>query len=183
MFEIIKTCFEKKKIVSVYTRSDRPEMHYVGYISKYNESELLLSHISRNGLYDGFILLRTEMIYRLEFDGPYEKKMETLYRMKAQRHDELIFDDDEILYPLMEYCIWKNLVVTMEYDDAFIVSGIPERQNEQFIYLRLVSDYGEDNGLSVVTKDEILKFLCDTDNEQDLRLLNTMRNSPARREQ
>ena len=173
MIQIMKYCFENRKIVSVYSNEEDTTMHLTGYIEKFNESELLLAHISAHGYYDGYILKHIEDIYRMDYGGSYERKIEELYLLKKQTHppiDTFQEGEEEILYSLLDYAKNQRLIVSLEFSDG-LLSGFVNGYDDDNLFLTLISDSGAEDGQSIVKVDEILTVSVDTDDEQDLNIL------------
>lgn len=74
MLKTIRYCFESKKCLSIYANCDDTEKHLTGFISGYNDNEILISHINSRGDYDGFILIHVGDIFQIDYDRDYEKK-------------------------------------------------------------------------------------------------------------
>lgn len=172
MLKSIQYCFKNNKVVSLYCDQEDTNSHLTGYINYYNNSELLISHINKRGEYDGFIIKHLEDVYRIHYDGDYEKKIEILYKLKTQTHPIIDAKDEGILFPLLDYAIKMDFIVTLELKDNYI-SGFINGYDDNFIQICIVNQKGINDGISVVNIDEIIAFSCDTDDEQDLKLLYT----------
>ena len=99
MIKCLNDCFENKKIASFFCNQNDTNLHLTGYVEKFNESELLIAHVSAHGYYDGYILKHLEDIYRIDYDGEYENKIEKLYKVKNQKHSSIdTFNQDEDVY-------------------------------------------------------------------------------------
>jgi len=173
MLRSIKYCYDNKLIASFYCNQNDTNGHLTGYIEKYNESEILIAHISMHGYYDGFILKHIEDIYRIDYGGEYEQKIENLYVLKKQtsRHiDTFCEDDSEILYSLLDYAKENNVLVSLEFYDNFI-SGLINGYDDGIVYLSIINEYGVEKGVSIINVDEVDTVCVDTDDEQDLKIL------------
>lgn len=173
MLKAINYCYQNKKIASFYCNQADSEIHLTGYVEKFNESEILIAHISANGYYDGFILIHTDDIYRIDYDGDYEKKIEKLYHLKKQSHqpiDTFTQGEDEILYSLLDYAKNNGHIISLYFEDSCL-SGLVDSYDDNIIYLSVISDYGIKNGISIVNVDEVSMVCVDTDDEQDLKIL------------
>lgn len=174
MIDMIKHCYEKKKIASFYYDAADTNAHLTGYIDQFNETELLIAHISEHGYYDGFILKKVEDLYRIDCGGEYEQKIENLYYSKKQTHRVIQknYRDGKksILYNIFDYAKNNELVVSLEFEDNCL-SGLIDRYDNGLIYLSILNDYGILNGRAVINIDEVLTVSVDTDDEQDLLIL------------
>lgn len=173
MIRSVNYCFQNKIIATFYCEDGNKQNLFVGYIEKFNDDEILFAHISPHGFYDGFILKHIDDVRRIDYDGEYEKKIERLYKLRQQVHKAIsTFDpnDDEILYSLLDFAKQNDYIATLELADNNI-SGLVNGYSNDMIYLDVINDYGEENGISIVNVNEILSVAVDTDHEQDLRLL------------
>lgn len=169
MINIIKYCFENNKVASFYFDKENNEKHLTGYICYYNESEFLVAHITPRGEYDGFILNKIDNVYRIDYDSEYEFKIQKLYKLKEQSHPEIRFNEEEILYTLLDFAFKNNHLVTVELQNDQVTGEV--NRYDDYICLNVVNDYGKDDGISIIEIDEIITFSCDTDREQDLKTL------------
>ena len=169
MKHTIKYCFENKKIGSFYCDLQNTEAHYTGYINAYNEREVVISHITPAGLYDGYILRRIEDFHRIDYDGSYEKKIEKLYQLRKQKHDQICFSE-ELFYSIVNYANENRSIVSIYFDDDYI-TGLISNYNDNCIFVNCINDDGQYNGVSSVLIDCISHIEIDTENEQNLSLL------------
>lgn len=173
IIECIKYCYEKNKAVSFYFDNGDRLQHLVGFIQKFNDSEILIAHISSHGFYDGFILKHIEDLKRIEYDGEYENKVHTLYALKNQEHlviDTFIENEEYILDPVLEFAEKNELVISFECEDT-VLSGLIDSFEENLLHLIILNDFGKKSGIAVIDLCEVSTISLDTDDEQDLLLL------------
>ncbi len=172
MLKSIEYCFNHKKISSFYCNKENTNLHLTGYIARYNDSEILISHINSHGNYDGFILKHIEDIYRIDYDGEYENRIERLYKLKNQSHNIIntFNSDEEILYSLLDYAKENDYIASLEFQDNFI-SGLINGYDNSMVYLSIINEYGTADGTTIIDIDEVISVAIDTDDEQDLRIL------------
>ena len=157
------------EIVSVYCDDEKPDTHLTGFLSRCDEGQMLIDHISPSGFYDGFILIHAEDIHRMDCGGKYEQKVEKLYQCRQQSHAE--FPITGSLYAsLLAFCQRERLILSAETEDAML-SGFLLDFDEDIIHLQVIDEYGEENGETIVRNDEIISFAVDTLTEQNIRLL------------
>ncbi|MCM1365313.1 MAG: hypothetical protein NC122_00190 [Faecalibacterium sp.] len=169
MIETIERCFKDRKIVSFYFNKEDNCTHLTGFIYAYNENELLVAHITPRGEYDGFILNQMSNLYKIEYDGDYEKKILNLYCLKRQSHPCIEIRGDSILFSLLDFTKDNNHLISVDLNTDKITGFV--KSYDDFITLNMVDDYGRNNGVAVVSIDEVITFSCDTSDEQDLSLL------------
>ena len=172
MLKSLECCYKEKKVVSIYTNLDDTNSHLTGYVVGFNNHEVLIAHISAHGLYDGFILKCIDDIYRIDYSSEYEQKIENLYKHKKQTHPnmELLNLKRDLFCALLDYAQDNELVITFEFEDNYL-SGFVEYYTDKTVNLKVISDYGYDNGISIIDIDKVLTVSVDTDDEQDIKML------------
>lgn len=169
MLQEIENCFKCQQIVSCYFNKDDNCVHLTGYICGFNENELLIAHITPRGEYDGFVLNNINGLYRIENNGDYENKINLLYKIKKQKHPVLNCSKNDLVSSLLSFSCEEKLLVTLELNNDSITGYVDKYDN--YVKLRVVDEYGKNNGTCIIDIDEIVTFACDTDYEQDIRLL------------
>ncbi len=144
-------------------------MHLTGFVRSCDENEILIAHINPRGEYDGFILKHLDDLYRVDCDGEYEKKIQRLYQLKEQSHPHFDCTEEGALFPLLKFAKETESLITVELEGDKITGFV--REYADLISLDAVNDFGARCGTVCVEADEIVSFSCDTDNEQDLKLL------------
>ena len=99
----IKFCRDKRKVANVYLDKEDTCHHLTGYITACNDDEVLIAHINTRGEYDGFVYEYASNVYRVEYDGEYENKIGTLYKLKHQSHPQFEPDEGNILFSLLKF--------------------------------------------------------------------------------
>lgn len=173
MQSVIKKCSNNKFVCSIYT--DDPIYHLTGYILCSNDDYVVISHINAHGLYDGYILKRTEDIYRIDYDGKYEKRIEALYLLRNQTHN-LISEDDlkydnSLLELILDIAESTHKIISIEYEDV-VISGFVDSFTEELVTLFIVDENGYQDGHTTIYLSSIETIALDTDTEQDILLLN-----------
>lgn len=172
MLKVIRKCFEKQKVVSFYFDKEDNQVHLTGYIYNYNEDEILIAHITPRGEYDGFILRKVDDLYRIDYDGDYERKIQCLYKIKKQAHPIIPCNKNAILYSLLEFANNNDLLLSLELKNDKVTGLVKKYDN--YIQLKVFNDNGIKDGECVINIDDVFVFSCDTDYEQDLKILNTV---------
>lgn len=171
----LKRICENQKIVSVYCDEDSSKF-IVGYICAVGSLYFLIKGINRNGFQDGYILKRIEDIVHLEKDGEYEKKIESLYKLRGTTHKKIdITHNEELLEQTLLLCQKAKNIVTLELieDDDYPLRG-QIISSSDVVIINKITDYGKPDGEAIVKKESIntLSFLGM--DEEDLLLLSTM---------
>jgi len=175
----LKDLKSKNLPVSIFTEKYNEENFSCGFIADIDDDFFYLNHISPNGTEDGVIARRIEDIYRIEFEGEYEKRLEKLYSLKKQDHKKYKAINREektkdVLESYLEFAKNNNLIITFasgnEENFSEFTGNIVKFEIEE-IHLRQVSFYGEIMGNILFKRADIIKFDYDTLDEKDIFLL------------
>lgn len=169
MINIVNDCMKKQKLASYYFNKEDNCVHLTGFVYAYNDNELLVAHITPRGEYDGFVLNKIENLYRVDYDGNYEKKIQQLYYLKKQTHPIIQCDKNEIVVSLLEFAYENEYLVTLELENDSVTGYVDDY--EDCVSLQVLNDNGDKNGKCIIDINEIVTFSCDTDYEQDLKIL------------
>lgn len=165
----------KNKTISIYTDRYDLESFSIGYIAAIEEPFIYINHLSTRGEEDGIILRRSDDIFRIEYDGPYEQKLERLYRLKEQKHRKYLPKTKGKLFNAFLRNIQKHKwVVTLRVGDMenFIdVTGLIEEVKEGKVYMTELTNDAHACGSVIVPIHEIYVMRCDTEYEKDIRLI------------
>lgn len=170
MFTNLNYCFNQKKIVSFYCDKNNTNLHLTGYIGCLDVDEVLIYHITQYGKYDGYILKHMCDIYRIDYDGQYEKTIEKAYRINEQSHRKVDISCEGILYSLLDFAKKNSLIISLEFQDSTI-SGFINKYDNDVVSINIIDDNGIINGISTINLDEIVSFGVDTEDEQYLNML------------
>ena len=173
MIRSVKYCYQNDLIASFYCNDGKIQQRLVGRVERFNDSEILIAHISSHGYYDGFILKHIEDVCRIEYGGAYEKRIERLYKLKKQSHKSIETfnaNEDEILFSFLDFAKANDYIICLEFVDNS-VSGLLNGYSDDVVYLEVINDYGNCDGILIANIDEIFGVAVDTDDEQDLRLM------------
>lgn len=159
------------KVVSIYCDIDRPETHLTGFIQACTEEALLVRHISKEGRYDGFVLVHPNNVFRVDVDSEYERKIYTLYHLTKQSHYDLP-EKGSPFASLIAFCMKEKFVISIEMEYE-VLTGFIKEYNEDHIHLNIIDAYGRKNGETIVACEQIISLAVDTSVEQCIRILFT----------
>ena len=170
MMKSINYCFQNNNVASFYFDREDNCIHLTGMICAYNDSELLISHITPRGEYDGFILKMISDLYKMDYNGDYEKKIINLYSLKNQTHPNININNDAQFFSLIDFAKDEKHLISAELNNDKI-TGFVIDYDDDYITLNIIDDYARSIGVTVINIDEIVTLSCDTDYEQDLKLM------------
>ena len=169
MLNIIEDCWKCKRVASFYFNKEDNCAHLTGFVLFYNAQEIVVAHITPRGEYDGYVYNKLEDLYRIEYHGNYEKKIERLYNLKKQTHKMLFYDGDNILSHLLDLARVSGRLVSLELRNDTITGYIMEYGD--YVKVNLIDENGVADGECVINIDEVVTISIDTDYEQDLERL------------
>lgn len=139
----------------------------------------MMQSISPEGSSDGYIVRRTNDIFRVDFDGVYERKIGLLYKLRNQTHSSSldhsnITANSNLFYEVLMEAKEQKSVVSISLDAAQdsitgFVKNIDYRSLTTSI-LRL-TEQGEKDGIVSFSIEDIEKSDYDTSDERLLQLL------------
>lgn len=173
MNDAINFCFDNKCVASIYRDYENPDRHLTGFVERFNDSEVLISHITPSGLYDGYVLLLRDSIFRIDYNGKYENMINRLYHLKGQSHrciDTLDDGNNNLLFSLLDYAIKEKYIVSVCFDDGYETGIVVSYTNEN-LTLDIYDIYGDYNGRITVIIDDIISLNVDSEENQSIKLL------------
>ena len=171
--EYLLLASEKNQPISIYTDKDNTEKFAFGFVQGISDDCLLIASITKYGLYDGYVIKKLEDIYRLEVDDKYGKKLRKLYLLHKQKHSKIDLASKNIVCDLLQHAYKNRLIVTLElhdsnYDD---LQGFVMEIPSDLIVIKQLDSYGNNDGTSMISLEDITHIACDSENEMTLKLL------------
>lgn len=165
-----KKCIESREIASIFCDKNNPSKHLTGFISAVNDDEIVVEHISPYGQYDGYVLFPLKDVFRVDLSGHYEKKILRLYLLKGQEHPKLNYTYEKMHFSIFEYSLNNTLIVSVELEEETL-TGYVLNFDLEYVCLRLIDEYGRENGTTNISCNDIVSIAMDTLDEQALKLL------------
>ena len=156
-------------LVSLFSDELQPDTHLTGFLYAVSEEFVIIKHITPSGLYDGYVMVWRDDIFRIDAEGKYEQKIKALYDIKKQQHPILPLEKD-LYCSLLQFCMTNNYLLCVQLNDSMI-RGILMDFDDQTIFLQGINEYGENDGSQVVSIESVRSFSIDCQEEQDILLL------------
>ena len=171
----LKTCKNEGKIASIYWNDDLDHFSS-GFVCAVEDDLVLLAHVAPLGEYDGFRVCTLKGVYKVKWGGRYENKVQTLYKLKHQRHPDVSITGS-LMADLLLYAKEKSLFISAEllnstYDD---IKGQVLDMDGDTLKIHLFDEYGHDDGTCVAQLEDITVLVCDSDEEAAQKLLVNVR--------
>lgn len=167
MLELLREKYKSSEYLSIYTNSDNTQSFHFGKIISVNKNETAIEMLSPKGEYDGIMVLSTDLIYRIETDGLYSEKMRKLYSLNEPLPS---FDIDckRIKQEILELSMKHKKVVSIELENSGIndVVGIAKSVDNTLCCIKVIDDYGMQDGITYVNFNSITKICFDSQDEQ-----------------
>lgn len=171
--ELIEKAKKKRKLVSIY-RSEDTDRFMTGYILACSDEFLLLSEIDCYGNYDGFMVLKSDALYRCEIEATHAKRAQKLYSLRGQQHPTIkVQDEEEIIPSIFRFAQESQKVVSIELreSDSYDVRGIVTALDDNAVFIHQLTDDGSPDGDSVILLEDVTEVCCDSQDEQSIKLL------------
>lgn len=161
------------KMVTLYS-TDLPDEYISGFILECNEEELIFESVDLHGNNDGFVWLRMDGVYRIDFDSNYEKNLLHLYELNSQKHKNIGFEST-IISLLESLLIWAKKhekMVSIDFEESdFILCGYVQDMEKQIIRLVDRSKCDLQQGYAWVDFQKILCLRVDEIRSRDAELV------------
>lgn len=173
MKKILCDFAKKGKFISVYKNFDDRTKFSFGKVIAVDQTHYALIETTPEGSYDGITVGTIDSIIRLEENGLYEKKMNSL--LLKETFDDKVFDLDEknIVLSVLKKSQEEKIVLSIELLDSSIndVSGVVQKIEGNICTLNIIDNYGFDDGIAYFKIDDITQISLDTEFEQTLQKL------------
>ncbi|MFI8579667.1 hypothetical protein [Ectopseudomonas khazarica] len=174
----LKKAMQDKRIVSIYT-SDDWSSYSVGYVVSIDETHICLESITGSGESIGFEIRSLEEITKVETSGKYEQKIEILFNHQGEIIHPVTIPTPSggIIHKTLELALQRKCVITIWTEGSEdSISGYVSSIGNDTITIRAVDEYGDDDGVSLVPREEISSIDFCTKEEQLREFLNKKSN-------
>lgn len=175
MKKTIEECLKNKKTANFSFDADNTDKFKTGYVCAYNDEYIIIAHMSKRGLYDGFVLYKMQDLFQIDTDNEYSRKIHRLYDLKNQKHPDFPEPNGDPLKTLLNFASEKKYVVSLCLEDSYVCGYINDF-DDIHINVDVIDDYGKADGSTVVKISEIKNIFCDSYLEQDVKILYEAKN-------
>ena len=113
----------------------------------------------------------------MDVDGEYEQRIKRLYDAKQQCHSmysSLTRGSGSLIERILGFAKDYGLIASFEFNES-ILSGRVVKFDSSEVTIQVLEWNGEPVGISALRLDSVLSIAVDTDDEQDISLLNRLR--------
>lgn len=166
---VLEEAKEKNTLVSIHVNSDDWNQYSVGYVDVITNTHVRLRAVSRYGEPAGYEIRVLAEICKIESDGKYEQKLEKLSKNQGKIFKEIApayGSGNLILDALTQSLKEKILIALWGNDPDDTLTGYVEKLEDDTVSIRLIDEYGKDDGVSTIAIDEITSLDFNTQPEQ-----------------
>ncbi len=176
MCNILHEIKEQKKIIALYTDADNYEKFMIGYVISILNGKILVLNVGLNGEFDGYSVINTDDIYRIEVDSKYIKKIKSICKFKYEEIFSIRTEKD-LLLDLLNSAINRNSVVAVSvFDSDNAIFGYVKKIENNKVYILQVNEYGEDDGYTIFLYNSIRRCVME---DIECRILDDLYNMVA----
>lgn len=174
----LKRSIKESLMISIFSNGYQPEKCSVGFVEKLSNEQVLVKHVTQEGLYDGFIIRKLKDIFRIDIDGQYERRLALLYNIQNQSHldyfEQIVKKNSNLFKIALEVSKKRNLFVRISIDETEAqedIIGLVKEVNKKEAVISKISLDGLNDGECFFFIDDIVKMNCDSVEEKALELL------------
>ena len=173
--QILKNAQINGYIVSAYVNANDWGQYSVGYVDIITNEHVRFQALSKYGEKAGYEIRLLSDIVKVEYDGKYEKKIKKLEKNQGTIFKDILpteLSSDNLFEDALNQSLEDSIVIVIwgnDPDDSLV--GIVEKIELDLVSIRLINEFGEDDGLSTIRIDEITSLDFNTQSEQVRRFL------------
>ena len=115
----------KNKVVTLYSEDihndfDEFNEFVSGFIVAYNNEKIVLACLDHYGENNGFLLLKSKSIYRIDYGSYYEKKLKSLYDLKKEKHESINFykKNSSFIQQILLWAYQMKKIILVKFPDS-----------------------------------------------------------------
>lgn len=175
MIRTIKKLCLSDENVCLYSNSEDISGFTFGRFIACDDSFFAFEMVTPNGNPDGVLVKEIDKVYRVEKNSKYCRKMEIIMEACKCQMPDYSIDDHDVVGSIMEKAQSTKRVVSIELLNSGkedIVGFVENLTTEQYV-IRQYDEYGEEDGISYIKKEDISQISFDS--EDEIRLLRIIR--------
>jgi len=176
---LFKSFIGKNEILSVYCNPDDKHSAIVGFAKQIDDDYMICNSVTRYGKYDGYLLRKTENIFRVDYGSHYETSLFRVFTHHKQSHKE-IPSNNTVFINYIQFAKDSGFVAYVgirDHDDGTVSGYIDEIDfdSETFtIHIIAREREGAFDGFTVVSFDDVYYMCCDTEFDRYFQKLNQL---------
>ena len=168
MLEILKKLLVSGEAALIYTDDQNTSKFHYGIICGVNDTEVSINMFNQSGNYDGIIMISSDIVYRIEIDGQYHKKMEKLCSNTTKSFERL--NNDNIKNSLLNLALETQKIVSLELMNSgcYDIVGFVSNLNDHICQIKVIDEYGLEDGKAFILTEGITKICYDSEDENNI---------------
>ena len=173
MMDVLEKFRNNKQFVCVHADIENLNKFIYGKICWVDEEFFVVSMVSPDGEYDGFLIKKINDIIFIEHSLKYDNKMSILLRDKEYKERNLQIVTNNILEWGLLFAKKNNFIVSVEFDHSGVnnVVGFVDSIKANICTMKQVDEYGIEDGESYFALSDISQICIDSSDEKRLATL------------
>lgn len=161
MKQTLQNYLSNRKLIATYSLPEKPDSFEVGFIDEIDDDTIMLEGYADDGSFDGYIILWIKDIYQIEWDSKYVKMISKLLSSDNQ-NNKLNDLSNHCIADLIRYAQNSNRIITIGLlsRDGKQLMGYIQRITSKTITLRIVNQYGEQDGITIIYLNDCKYLSC-----------------------
>jgi hypothetical protein len=175
--EVFSSFIGKDEIIAVFCEPNDDYSNVYGFANQIDDNYFVSNEISTRGKYDGYMLRKTEDIFRIDCGSYYEVSLRKVAKSLNIKHREIPVGNN-VFMNYIRFAKDSKLVVGVcvneygRYDITGYIEGIDEEAETLTIQIISHNKEGAFDGFTIVAFDEVLRMCCDSEGDRFLQTLN-----------
>ncbi|MDR1563850.1 MAG: hypothetical protein LBS74_02725, partial [Oscillospiraceae bacterium] len=151
----------------------------VGFAAQADDEYLIVNEISIHGKYDGYMLRKTENLFRIDYDSYYENSLFKVFNKRNVKHKE-IPEEKSTFVNFIQFAKASGFVVSVgikDYDKNSVTGYIDsiDLEGKTFVIHTITQEKeGGFDGFTAVNFDGVFRMRCDSGGDRFYQELNEM---------
>ena len=172
MKETLQKILKRKELIATYTLPEKQNSFEVGFLIEMDEDNIILEGYTVDGHFDGYLMICINDIYRIEQDSKYLKALDRL--LDTDHKEECILRlSNHCFNDMINYAQSYNRILSICYmqRDGILLTGYVQEINDDTIKLQQINEYGEQDGTTVIYKNDCCFLSCGGQDERRIEML------------
>jgi hypothetical protein len=179
--EVLETAKNEGKLIAIRTNEDAASKFFAGYVQEYDESMAFLKSIDPEGGDDGYLYIKMESIYEIDYNNRYLKRLQFLLKNKNGLLSNKIISargqGGNYLINLLKTVSQQKLIAGIYHVYDFTITGYLIKSDDENCSIQSLTDDGDDDGISIIRIEDIVSINIDGRDEKKIELYYKNRNS------
>ncbi len=173
MLIVLADMCSSNRYASFYTNSFAPEKFIFGKVVAVNTERIVFQTLSPEGQDDGLAMVCVDHVFKIEENGKYAQKMYKLISGQNIPAYSLNINNDDIAGAMLSFAQIHGHIASVELLDSgiFDAVGIVEEIVDGQCKIRLIDEYGDEDGYSYFNKEDITKMSIQSAEEKRIEKL------------